>query len=46
MGVGDGVGVGVDGRTDGRTSSKLGAKQCINVQVMSLTSSDYDHFII
>ena len=28
------------------TSSKLGASQCINVQVMSLTSSIYDHFII
>ena len=27
------------------TSSKLGAQQCI-VQVMSLTSSIYDHFII
>ena len=26
------------------TSSKLGAKQCINVQVMSLTNSIYDHF--
>ena len=28
------------------TFSKLGPKQCINVQVMSLTSSIYDHFII
>ena len=28
------------------TSSKLGALQCINVQVMSLTSSMYDHLII
>ena len=28
------------------TSSKLEAQQCINVQVMSLTSSIYDHFII
>ena len=28
------------------TSSKLGASECINVQVMSLTSSIYDHFII
>ena len=28
------------------TSSRLGAKQCINVQVMAVTSSIYDHFII
>ena len=28
------------------TSLKLGAKQCINVQVMALTSSIYDYFII
>ena len=26
------------------TSSKLGTLHCINVQVMSLTSSIYDHF--
>ena len=28
------------------TSSKLGAQQCINIKVMSLTSSVYDYFII
>ena len=28
------------------TSSKLGALECINVQVISLTSSMYDHVII
>ena len=28
------------------SSSKLGAYHCINLQVMALTSSMYDHFII
>ena len=48
-----GGGGGVDGSTKTvpnqfapSTSSKLGASQCVNVQVMSLTSSIYDHFII
>ena len=54
-GGGEGEGVGGNRWTDRRrgpnqfapsTSSKLGSLQCINLQVMSLTSSIYDHFII
>ena len=39
---GGGGGGGVGGWTDKQAQTK----QCINVQVMSLTSSVYDHFII
>ena len=49
--VGGGRGRWMDRRTGpnqfaSSTSSKLGALQCINEQVMSLTSSIYNHFII
>ena len=42
------LGVGVDGRTEeqAQTNLLLQLLQCINVQVMSLTSSIYDHFVI
>ena len=56
MGLGgvSGGGGGVDGSIEEQSQTNLpfrllrdwGASQCINVQVMSFTSSIYDHFII
>ena len=49
VGAGGGEwGVGVGGRTEeqAQTNLLLQLLQCINVQVMSLTSSVYDHFVI
>ena len=51
---GGGGGGGVDQQTDEQAQTNLrlqllrslGALQCINIQVMALTSSIYDYFII